>query len=128
MLAARGKMVGKPGECVVGVAEHVGAGALPGRGAADERAADYREQVGRGRSRHRLAKHATGGKEIIRYQGRQAEALPLLISIIDDLDRRQIGPDGMADRIRRERRLRGREVARESYSNFTFDADADEIT
>src|SRR5689334_18244837 len=128
MLTARGKTIGEPGERIEGMAQHVGAGAPPGPDAADDRAANYREQVGRGRSRHRLAKHATGGKEIIRYQGRQAQALPLLISIIDDLDRRQISLDGIADGIGRERRLRGREVTPEPDSNFAFDADADEIT
>ena len=79
-------MIGEPGQRVVGMAEHVGAAALPDFDAVDQRAADHVKQIGRGRSRHRLAEHAAGGEEIVRHQGRRAQGLPVDIAVIDDLD------------------------------------------
>src|SRR5436190_10791032 len=64
-LALLGEMVGEPGQRVVGMAEHVGAGAAPGFLAVDDSAALDREQVGRLDARHRLAEHAAGSEEII---------------------------------------------------------------
>ena len=97
MLAAPGEMGGEPGQGVVRMAKHVGAGALPGLDAIDERAADYFVQVGRGGARDRLAEHATGGKEIVRYQSWRTQALPVQIAIIHNLDCRQIGLDSLRD-------------------------------
>src|SRR3954468_10595827 len=90
VLAAGGEMVGEPGECVVGMAEHVRAAALPGFNAVDERAADDAEHVWRGGPRHRLAERAARGEKVVRYQRRSSQRLPILIAVIDDLDCRKI--------------------------------------
>ena len=95
------KMIGEPGQRVVRMAEHVGAGAAAGFDAVDEGAADHFQQVRRGRSRHRLSEHAAGGKEIVGHQSRRAEGLPIDIALIDDLDRRMIGLDRLARPSRR---------------------------
>src|SRR3954454_8854909 len=85
-----GEMVGEPGECVVGMAEHVRAAALPGFNAVDERAADDAEHVRRGGPRHRLAEHAAGGEKVVRHQRRSSQRLPMLIAVIDNVDCRKI--------------------------------------
>src|SRR5207244_10993559 len=57
-LALLGEMVGEPGQRVVGMAEHVGAGALAGLLAVDDGAPLDRAQVRRFGARHRLASQA----------------------------------------------------------------------
>ena len=99
-LAVGGEMIGEPGQRVVRMAEHVGAGAAADFSAVDDGAADHVEQIGCGGSRHRLAEHAAGGKEIVRHQSRRADGLPVGVAVVDDLDRRQIGLDGLRDRRR----------------------------
>jgi hypothetical protein len=51
----------------------------------------------------------------------------MLIAIIDDLDRWEVGLDRLHDDIGGEGRLRRRKIAREPDGDFAFDADADEI-
>ena len=116
--AVGGEMVGEPGQRVVRMAEHVGAGAAPDFVAVDDGAADDVEQIGRGGSRHRFAEHAAGGKEIVRHQSRRAHGLPFDVAVVDDLDRRQIGLDRLRDRVGRERRLRRRQIARRAGPRF----------
>ena len=127
-LAVGCEMVGEPGECVVRVAEYIRAGPLPGLDAIDDGPAGHSQQVWRGGSRYGVAEHATGGKEIIRNQRRSTERLPLLITIIDDLDRRQISVYGVRNVLCREWRVGRRKIAPEPNGYFAFDADADEIT
>src|SRR5882724_7033695 len=71
-----GEMVGEPGQRVVGMAKHVGAGAAAGFIAVDDGAAGDLEQVGRLVARNRLAEHAAGGEEVISDERRRAHRLP----------------------------------------------------
>ena len=122
-------MVGEPGQRMMGVAEHVGAAALPDLDAVDDgHGRPQSSRSGAFASRgNGAAEHAAGGEEIVCHQRRRAQGLPFEVTVVDDLDRRQIGLD---------RRLRphsavngafaGRQIAREPDGDFTFDADADD--
>ena len=61
--AASGEMIGEPRQRMVGMAEHIGAGAPPCLIAIDERTAGHVEEIGRGPSRDGFAEHATGGED-----------------------------------------------------------------
>ena len=74
-LALLGQMIGEPGQRIVRMPEHVGAGATTGFGAVDEGAAGHLQQVGclvRGRPGRARA----GGEEIVGDQSRRAQRLP----------------------------------------------------
>jgi hypothetical protein len=126
-LARGGEMVGEPRQRMMGMAEHIGAGALRDVNAVDDGAADDLQQIRCDRSRHRLSKHATGREEIVSHQCRRAQRLPVGVTIIDYFDRRQIGLDRLYDRIRRKRRGCRRQIARQPNGDFAFDPDANEI-
>ena len=121
-------MVGEPGQRVVGMAEHVGAGALPDLHAVDQRAADHLEQIGRGGSRHGATRARSRRRRNrpppasarpwspIRHSGRRRSRSP---------DNRPRSPRATHSAVNGASRRR--QIAREPHGDFAFDADADEI-
>ncbi len=125
--ALSSEMIGEPGERVVGMAQHIGAGAAPLLLAVDDGASRDRAQIGCGDARHRFAEHAARREEVVGDQRRRAQRLPFDVAVVDDLDRWMIGLDRLGDPFGGERRLAGREIARQPHRDLAFDADVDEI-
>ena len=105
-LAVSGEVVGEPGERVVGMAEHVGAGAAADLTVVDDGAAGDLQEIRRLGARHGLAEHAAGGEEIIRHQCRRAHGFPFDVAVVDQLDRGIIRLDAFGHPLGGERLFR----------------------
>ena len=118
-------MLRQPGQRRIGMAQHVSTHTGADLDAVDQRPAMQPGEIRQGIRRKPGPEHAAGREKVVGDKHRRADALPVDIAVIDDLDCRHHFTDSAAHAVG-GRALPGK-IMRQPDRDLAFDADTDEV-